>query len=238
MKKYILVVEDSKEIALGISDFLENDEVDVLWASTGLEGMEEFNKNENLIQLAIIDIMLPEMDGFEVCKNIRLKSDIPIIILSAKFEESDKVKGFENGADDYLTKPFSLVELKIRIDAQVRRYKRYIGEKEKYDYIKYNEELIIYPQLKEVRVDGKYASLTLKEYDLLLLFCKNPSRIFTKKELYESVWGEADIYGNNTVSVHIKSLREKIKDDLKSPKYIKTIWGSGYTFIGEKKHED
>ncbi|KMT20949.1 response regulator transcription factor [Clostridium cylindrosporum] len=235
MENYILVVEDNKEIALAIKDYLEKNSVSVLWASTGLEGMEEFNKNRSKIELAIIDIMLPEMDGFELCKNIRLKSDIPIIILSARFEEKDKVKGFEIGADDYLTKPFSLVELKARIDSQIRRYKRYIGEKEKYDYIEYNGGLIIYPEVREVRVDGKYVSLTSKEYDLLLLFCKNPSRIFTKKEFYESVWGEADVYGNNTVSVHIKSLREKIMDDLKNPKYIKTIWGSGYTFIGEKK---
>lgn len=235
MKKYILVVEDNKEIALGIKDYLGKYEIDALWASTGLEGMEEFNRNQSFIQLAIIDIMLPEMDGFELCKNIRLKSDIPIIILSAKFEEVDKVKGLESGADDYLTKPFSLVELKARIDSQVRRYKRYTGEKEKYDYIKYNEELIIYPKVREVRVDRKYVALTSKEYDLLILFCKNPSRIFTKKELYESVWGEVDIHGNNTVSVHIKSLREKIRDDLKNPRYIKTIWGSGYTFIGEKE---
>lgn len=235
MKKEILLVEDNREIAHAIKDYLSKSNINVTIAYNGLEGIEKFNKNSDLFKLIIIDIMLPIMNGFELCKNIRIKSDVPIIILSAKFTEKYKVKGLEIGADDYLTKPFSLVELKARIESQLRRYKRYSDKQQKYDSIEYHGGLVIYPEIRKVKVNGELVFLTLKEYDLLMFLCRNPSKPFTKTECYESVWGGTDVKGNNTVSVHIKSLREKINDNIKCPKYIKTIWGSGYSFIGDRK---
>ncbi|MEF9951375.1 MAG: response regulator transcription factor [Clostridium sp.] len=235
MKEIVLLIEDNKEISYAVKEFFENDNKVVITAYDGKEGREAFNNNIDEIDIVIVDVVIPNLNGLELCKSIRMKSDVPILILSGKFQDNDKVEGFNVGADDYLTKPFSLVELKARVDAQIRRYKRYMGKECKINCFEYVGGLSIYPETGEVRVDKAYVSLTSKEYDLLLLFCKNPSCIFTKKELYENVWGEEDICGNNTVSVHIKSLREKIKDDLKSPKYIKTIWGSGYIFIGEIK---
>ncbi|MEF9933983.1 MAG: response regulator transcription factor [Clostridium sp.] len=235
MKEIILLIEDNKEITQAVKEYLESKNRIVYIANDGNEGRNIFNNNIDRIDLVIVDIVMPGLSGLELCSSIRMKSDVPIIILSGKFSESDKVMGFKVGADDYLTKPFSLVELEARIDAQLRRYKRYMGKECNVSNYEYSRGLSVNPDSGEVRVNKSYVSLTAKEYDLLLLFCKNPSKIFTKKELYENVWGEKDICGNNTVNVHIKSLREKIKDDLKSPKYIKTVWGSGYIFIGELK---
>lgn len=234
MKVNILLVEDNREISYAIKEYLTKSDINVDLAFTGVEGIEKYNKNSDKYQLIIIDIMLPIMNGFELCKNIRIKSEVPIIILSAKFNEKDKVKGLEYGADDYLTKPFSLAELKARIGSQIRRFKRYSDKKEKYDCIAFYGGLRIYPEIKRIEIENETVFLTSKEYDLLMLFLKNPFKIFSKKECYESVWGGVDVEGNNTVLVHIRSLREKIRDNIKTPKYIKTIWGSGYSFIGER----
>lgn len=231
MKEKILIVEDDEEIALCIKEYIEKTGYTVLWASTGKEGYEEFK--EEKFSLLMIDIMMPEMDGLTLCKNIRLTSDVPILIISAKNEDGDKVRGLNIGADDYITKPFSLVELQARVESHLRRYRRYHGI-ENNDYIlKFKRGFVIYKEGKYVEVDGTNIHLTSKEFELLMLMAENPNKTFKKSELYEILWGEKDVQGNNTVTVHIKELREKLKEDVKNPNFIETVWGTGYKFIGE-----
>ncbi|MEW9094812.1 MAG: response regulator transcription factor [Clostridiaceae bacterium] len=232
MNEKILIVEDDAEIALCIKEYVENNGYTTLWASTGKEGYEEFKRDK--FQLLIVDIMMPEMDGLTLCKNIRLTSDIPIIILSAKSEDYDKVKGLNLGADDYMTKPFSLIELQARIECNLRRYKRYKGIDENTNFLKYENGLAVNEEDKYVEIHGVNLHFTSKEFELLVLMLQNPKRVFSKKELYETIWGEEDMDGNNTVTVHIKQIREKLKDDLKNPKFIETVWGTGYRFVGER----
>lgn len=232
MKEKILVVEDDAEIAEAIKEYLEMDKYEVIWASTGKEGIDEFYREK--FDLLLVDIMMPEMDGFTVCKNIRLKSEVPLLIISAKHGDLDKVKGLELGADDYLTKPFSLVELKARVESHLRRYRRYKNAEIDEDVLEYKGGLRVYKDKKDLEVEGEKVRLTSKEWELLMLMIGNPNRAFTKKEIYENVWNEKDINGNNTVTVHVKDIREKLGDSIKNPKYIETVWGTGYRFIGEK----
>ncbi|NOH15359.1 response regulator transcription factor [Clostridium cochlearium] len=231
MKEKILIVEDDEEIALCIKEYIEKTGYEVLWASTGKEGYEEFK--EEKFSLLMIDIMMPEMDGLTLCKNIRLTSDVPILIISAKNEDGDKVRGLNIGADDYITKPFSLVELKARVESHLRRYRRYHGIENNEHILKFKKGLVIYKEGKYVEVDGTNIHLTSKEFELLMLIAENPNKTFKKSELYEILWGEKDVQGNNTVTVHIKELREKLKEDVKNPNFIETVWGTGYKFIGE-----
>lgn len=232
MNEKILVVEDDEEIAEVIKEYLGKREYKVVWASTGKEGMDEFNNDK--FDLLMIDIMMPEMNGFTLCKNIRLKSEVPIIIISAKNRDEDKVKGLKLGADDYLTKPFSLIELEARVESHLRRYKRYKQNENKEDIWQYRGGLVIYKDRKDIEVDGKKLHLTSKEWSLLILMAQNTNRAFTKKELYENVWNEEELNSNNTVTVHVKEIREKLKENIKNPKYIETVWGTGYRFIGER----
>lgn len=232
MKGKILIVEDEIEIAEIIRAHLMRENYSVVWASTGKEGLEEFKKNN--YDLVMLDIMLPEMDGFNVCKNIRLLSDIPIIILSAKKSELDKVKGLKFGADDYITKPFSLMEMEARVYNNIKRYKSNNVTFEKSENLQYKDGLEIIEKERKVLVDNLEVELTSKEFSLLVLMAKNENRVFTKKELYENVWNECEMEGNNTITVHVKEIRQKIKDDIKKPKYIQTVWGTGYKFIGER----
>lgn len=232
MNEKILIVEDDEEIALAVKEYLEKIKYTLVWASTGKEGLEEFRKDK--FDLLIIDIMMPEMDGFTLCKNIRLKSEVPIIIISAKHGDDDKVKGLKIGADDYLTKPFSLVELEARVQSHLRKYKKYIGNVSIDSGCIYKGGLTIDEDKKDIKINGEQVHLTSKELELLILMSQNPNRAFTKKELYENIWNESDVDGNNTVTVHIKALREKLKEDVKKPQFIETVWGIGYRFIGEK----
>ncbi|WP_108670698.1 response regulator transcription factor [Peribacillus acanthi] len=229
----ILVVEDDKEIATILVKFLRERDYQVTWASTGNEGWEDFKSGK--YDMAIIDLMLPGMDGFTLCQNIRWSSQIPMLILSARHEEDDKVRGLKIGADDYMTKPFSLRELGARVESQLRRYGRYQEEIHHEDMLEYDGGLTIYPEKKEVILNSNSISLTSKEFSLLLLFCQNPQHAFTKKELYEHIWQQQEVSGNNTVTVHIKSLRDKLKDPLKNPLFIQTLWGQGYRFVGVPK---
>ncbi|HSH24574.1 MAG TPA: response regulator transcription factor [Massilibacterium sp.] len=228
----ILLVEDDQEIARIISDHLTRQGYTVTWASTGLEGWEDFQYDDYF--LIIVDLMLPEMDGFTLCKNIRLASEVPIIITSARQEDEAKVKGLNLGADDYLTKPFSLVELTARIKSQIRRYERYTNKKIKSTTTYYKHGLAIDFKTKRVWLDQEEVLLTQKEKALLSLFVKHPQQVFSKQELYEHVWQQTDELGNNTVTVHVKGLRTKLKENSKDPKFIQTIWGTGYRFIGEQ----
>lgn len=233
MKANILLVEDDREIARIVGDHLRREGFKVTWSSTGLEGWEDFRSGT--YDMAIVDLMLPEMDGFTLCKNIRLSSDAPLLILSARLEDEVKVQGLKLGADDYVTKPFSLSELTARIDSHLRRFKRYAnGTEVSTNRLSFEGGLAIDEEQQLASVGGQPIALTVKEWALLVLLAHHPQRAFTKKELYEHVWKQADAEGNNTVSVHIKSLRTKLGDDVRNPTYIQTVWGTGYRFIGER----
>ncbi|MFO1444195.1 response regulator transcription factor [Bacillus sp. Bva_UNVM-123] len=226
----ILIVEDDASIARILCDHLRKEGYSVTWASTGKEGWEDFKADE--YDLALIDIMLPEMDGFTLCKTIRLESDIPILIVSAKTESDSKINGLDLGADDYITKPFSLEELSARISSHLRRFRRYMNMDES-KALQYHDGLVIDFQKEVVYLMGEPLLLTSKELELLFLLAKNPFKTFSKSELYEHVWQQEDLNGNNTITVHIKGLRSKIQDEAKTAKYIQTVWGVGYRFIGE-----
>lgn len=236
MKEKLLVVEDDEAIASIIKEYLEKEGYEIIWSSSGKEGLEDFKKGK--IHLVMVDIMLPEMDGFTLCKNIRwINEEVPIIIISAKQSEMDKVKGLKIGADDYITKPFSLIELAARVEAQLRRYRKNEGIMWQSERLEFNKGITIIPREGRVLIESGEVALTSKEYELLYLMAQNPNKVFSKEELYKHIWESVDVDGNNTVTVHIKSLREKIKDSIKNPIFIQTVWGVGYKFIGEKKYE-
>ncbi|MEH7356636.1 response regulator transcription factor [Neobacillus drentensis] len=231
-KETILLVEDDKEIARIVCDHLRKEGYRVTWASTGKEGWEDFKHDR--YDLALVDLMLPEMDGFTLCKTIRLESDIPLLIVSARHEDENKIRGLDLGADDYLTKPFSLVELSARIASHLRRYRRYTKKDHNGSMVNFLHGLSIDFSKNVVYLNEEPLLLTSKEEDLLYLLAKNPFRTFTKSELYEHIWQQDDMDGNNTVTVHIKSLRTKLQDETRSAKFIQTVWGVGYRFIGEQ----
>lgn len=232
MSRRILIVEDDEQIANILKEYLMNRGYEINWASTGNEGLEDFKIGN--YDLIIVDIMLPGLDGYSLCQSIRLISDVPILIASARNKELDKIKGLKIGADDYVTKPFSLPEVEARIESLLRRYNRSIREGGLEEIYTYVGGLQINFNRKQSSTDGQEIFLTATEWSLLTILAKNPNRPFTKKELYENVWQEEDIEGSNTVTVHIKQLRTKLKEDSKNPKYIETAWGIGYRFIGRR----
>lgn len=232
MSRRILIVEDDEQIANILKEYLINRGYEINWASTGNEGLEDFKIGN--YDLIIVDIMLPGLDGYSLCQSIRLISDVPILIASARNKELDKIKGLKIGADDYVTKPFSLPEVEARIESLLRRYNRSIREGGLEEIYTYAGGLQINFNRKQISIDGQEIFLTATEWSLLTILAKNPNRPFTKKELYENVWQEEDIEGSNTVTVHIKQLRTKLKEDSKNPKYIETAWGIGYRFIGRR----
>lgn len=231
MQARILLVEDDPEIARVVRDMFVREGYEVTWATTGLEGWEDFQQGS--YDIALIDIMLPEMDGLSLCKNIRWNSDIPLIIISARKEDEDKITGLGLGADDYVAKPFSLSELKARVESQLRRWRRYQGVLKNENKSTYNDDLTIYWDQHKVKIGDEEIPLTVKEFDLLKVLAQNPDRVFSKEELFEHVWRQVDQDGLHTITVHIKSLRSKLKDPVKTPKFIQTVWGKGYQFIGE-----
>ncbi|MBE6062062.1 MAG: response regulator transcription factor [Clostridium butyricum] len=224
----VLVVEDEKEIGDAIGIYLKNQGYNVFKAENGLKGLEIIDR-EN-IHLAIVDIMMPKMDGITMVMKLRENHEFPVIMLSAKSEEMDKIMGLNIGADDYVTKPFNPMELLARVNSQLRRYKKYLNVvKGK------NEESNIYEvggielnvDTKEVTVDGEGVRLTPKEFNILELLIKNPGRVFSAEEIYERVWNEAAI-STETIMVHVRNIREKIEIDSKNPRYLKVVWGVGY----------
>ncbi|MDR4887086.1 response regulator transcription factor [Fredinandcohnia sp. QZ13] len=228
----ILLVEDDKEIARIVCDHLRKEGYTVTWASTGKEGWEDFKEEQ--YDLALIDLMLPEMDGYTLCKTIRLESEIPLLILSARNEDESKVKGLNLGADDYVTKPFSLEELSARISSHLRRFRRYNKKTSNENRVNYMNGLTIDFTNNLVYLNSSAVQMSSKERELLFLLAKNPLQTFSKKEIYEHIWQQEDVDGNNTVTVHIKSLRSKLGDETRSAKFIQTVWGVGYRFIGEQ----
>ncbi len=224
----ILIVEDELAIAELEKDYLEIDQYEVELAADGNTGLEKAMNGD--FDLIILDLMLPGMDGFEICKKIREEKNIPIIIVSAKKDDIDKVRGLGLGADDYMTKPFSPSELVARVKAHLARYDRLIGSNQKSNDIVEIRGLKIDKTARRVYLNGEEKIFTTKEFDLLTFLAENPNHVYSKEELFREIWDMESIGDIATVTVHIKKIREKIEYDSSKPQYIETIWGVGYRF--------
>jgi two-component system, OmpR family, response regulator VanR len=225
-KETILVVDDEKEIRDLVGIYLQNDNYKVLKAENGLDALDVLEKHE--VDLIILDIMMPNMDGIKACMKIREDKNMPIIMLSAKSEDMDKIMGLTTGADDYVTKPFNPLELLARVKSQLRRYKKLNTNTEKQVGVIEIDELFINTNTHEVRVGEKDVKLTPREFDILYLLAKNKNMIFSIEKIYSMVWKEDFFESDNTVMVHIRKIREKIEEDPRKPRFIKTVWGVGY----------
>ena len=224
----ILIVEDEVAIAELEKDYLELSGFDVVMQHTGDAGLKAaLNEDFNLI---ILDLMLPNVDGFEICKKVREKKNTPIIMVSAKKEDIDKIRGLGLGADDYMTKPFSPSELVARVKAHLARYERLVGSGVKANEIIEIRGIKIDKTARRVYVNGEEKAFTTKEFDLLTFLAENPNHVFTKEELFNKIWDMESIGDIATVTVHIKKIREKIEFNTAKPQYIETIWGVGYRF--------
>jgi two component system response regulator len=224
----ILIIEDEEAIADLEKDYLELSDFDVTIEHDGEEGLKQALSGD--YALVILDLMLPGMDGFEVCKHIREKKDMPVIMVSAKKDDIDKIRGLGLGADDYLTKPFSPSELVARVKAHLSRYSRLVGNNTKKNDIIEIRELKIDKTARRVFIDGVEKPFTTKEFDLLTFLAENPNHVFSKEELFRQIWNMESVGDIATVTVHIKKIREKIEYDTSNPQYIETIWGVGYRF--------
>ena len=228
-KKNVLVVDDDKEIVDAIEIYLRNEGINVIKAYDGINALEALMENE--VHLILMDIMMPKMDGLRTTMKIREEKNIPIILISAKSEDTDKILGLNMGADDYITKPFNPLELIARVKSQLRRYmnlgnyKKISGEEEK--VIKCGG-LSINLETKTVAVDGENIKVTATEFGILELLLRNQGKVFSIDEIYENVWKEPSYNAENTVAVHIRRIREKIEINPKEPKYLKVVWGIGY----------
>ncbi len=221
----VLVVDDEKEIRDAIEIYLKNEGVKVLKAQDGVEALEMLHENE--VHLILLDVMMPRLDGISATHRIREEKNIPIIILSAKSEDTDKILGLQVGADDYVTKPFNPMELVARVKSQLRRYVT-LGTFEGIKKVIDLNGLTIDKELKEVTVQGDPVKLTPIEYKIVELLMTNAGRVFSINDLYERVWKEPGYNAENTVAVHIRKIREKIEIDPKNPRYLKVVWGIGY----------
>lgn len=224
----ILIVEDETAIAELEKDYLELSGFEVVIENSGDEGLaralgEDFN-------LIILDLMLPKVDGFEICRQIRETKNVPVIMVSAKKDDIDKIRGLGLGADDYMTKPFSPSELVARVKAHMARYERLIGSNAKENEIIEIRGIRIDKTARRVYVNGEERTFTTKEFDLLTFLAENPNHVYTKEELFQKIWDMESIGDIATVTVHIKKIREKIEVNTSKPQYIETIWGVGYRF--------
>ena len=224
----ILIVEDEESIAELEKDYLELSGFEVEIENNGTTGLTRALKEE--FDLFILDLMLPGMDGFEICKKIRQEKNTPILMVSAKKDDIDKIRGLGLGADDYITKPFSPSELVARVKAHLSRYDRLIGSSIQKNEIIEIRGLKIDKTARRVYVNGEERQFTTKEFDLLTFLAENPNRVYTKEELFRNIWDMESIGDIATVTVHIKKIREKIEFDTSKPQYIETIWGVGYRF--------
>ena len=225
---HILIVEDDKEIRDGIEIYLRSQGYEVSKAANGKEGLDVIASKE--IHLAIVDVMMPVMDGIQMVMELRKTHVFPVIMLSAKSEEVDKILGLNMGADDYVTKPFTPLELLARVNSQLRRYRQFMEVKKQDETegsvcrvggLELSEEKV------ELKVDGQVVKLTPSEFKILMLLMKHPGRVFSADEIYERVWNEKAV-NTDTIMVHIRKIREKIEVDPKKPKYLKVVWGVGY----------
>ena len=221
----VLVVDDEKEKRDAIDIYLRGEGINVIKAGDGFEALEILDKED--IHLVVLDIMMPKLDGMRTCLKIRESRNIPIILLSAKSEDSDKILGLNIGADDYVTKPFNHLELVARVKSQLRRYDYPLNRENTQDLIVI-KDLTIDTVNKQVSLRGENIKLTATEYKILTLLASHPGRIFSIKEIYERVWEEPFYKSENTVTVHIRRMREKIEINSKEPEYIKVVWGLGY----------
>ncbi len=224
----ILIVEDEDSIADLEKDYLELSGFEVQIYNNGTDGLSAALSGG--FDLVVLDLMLPGTDGFEVCRRIREKMDIPVIMVSAKKDDIDKIRGLGLGADDYMTKPFSPSELVARVKAHLARYERLLGAGQKTNDIIEIRGLKIDKTARRVWVDGTEKTFTTKEFDLLTFLAENPNHVFSKEELFRKVWNMDSVGDIATVTVHIKKIREKVEYDTSNPQYIETIWGVGYRF--------
>lgn len=229
MSEHILIVDDEREIADLIELYLKNEGYQVYKFYSGYEALECIKSTK--IDLAILDVMLPDIDGFRICQKIREQFFFPIIMLTAKVEDMDKIMGLTLGADDYITKPFNPLEVVARVKTQLRRYMRY-NQSEGADIHPVNEfdfnGLVINKDTHKCTLYGKPLNLTPLEFSILWYLCEHRGKVVSSEELFEAVWGEKFFDSNNTVMAHIARLREKMKDSSRNPKFIKTVWGVGY----------
>ena len=223
----ILVVDDDKEIVKAIEIYLNKEGYNIIKAYNGEEALKKLEKNE--IHLIILDIMMPKKDGIETLKDIRKGKTIPVILLSAKSEDEDKIEGLDLGADDYITKPFNPLELLARVNSNIRRYTKLgsINENET-ENIYQTGELILNDDTKKVTVDRKEVKLTGTEFNILKFLLKNKGKVYSITQIYENVWKEKGYGAENIIAVHIRHIREKIEINPKEPRYLKVIWGVGY----------
>jgi len=235
MSESILIVDDEKEIADLVEVYLKNEGYQVYKFYSGVEALECIHTRK--LDLAILDVMLPDVDGFHICQKIREQYYFPVIMLTAKVEDMDKIMGLTLGADDYITKPFNPLEVVARVKTQLRRYMRYnhsevIQGVVKNDMISHNEYefngLVINKDTHKCQLFGKPLTLTPIEFSILWFLCDHRGKVVSSEELFEAVWGEKFLDNNNTVMAHIGRLREKMKETSKNPKFIKTVWGVGY----------
>lgn len=224
----ILIVEDEEAIADLEKDYLELSDFEVEIANRGDIGLQKALSED--YDLVILDLMLPGMDGFEVCKHIREKKDMPVLMVSAKKDDIDKIRGLGLGADDYITKPFSPSELVARVKAHLSRYDRLVGSGNTKNDVIEIRGLKIDKTARRVYIDGEEKSFTTKEFDLLTFLAENPNHVYTKEELFRKIWNMDSVGDIATVTVHIKKIREKVELDTSNPQYIETIWGVGYRF--------
>jgi DNA-binding response OmpR family regulator len=225
--KSVLIIEDDLNIAELERDYLQLNGYKVDIAHDGVSGLKK--AVSGVYDILIVDLMLPQKDGFEIIKEVRKRLEIPILIVSAKNDDIDKIRGLEFGADDYLTKPFSPAELTARIKSHIRRYERLRGQNITPDIISHRG-LEINTASHKVFVNGKQVQFTTKEYELLLFFATNPNIVFTKEHIFTTIWEDDHVGETATVAVHIQKLRKKIEKEPSNPEYIETIWGTGYRF--------
>ena len=228
----ILVCDDDKDIVEAISIYLEQEGYVIFKAYDGLEAINILRSQP--VDLLIIDIMMPKLDGIRATLKIREENPLPIIILSAKSEDADKILGLNVGADDYVTKPFNPLELVARVKSQLRRYTTLSSNDAAGDKVYEAGGLLVNDDLKKVTVDGEEVKLTPIEYNILLLLLKNKGKVYSINEIYESIWNEEAIGADNTVAVHIRHIREKIEINPKEPRYLKVVWGVGYKIEDNK----
>jgi DNA-binding response OmpR family regulator len=222
----ILLVDDEKDILDLLEIYLKNEGYSIVQAANGIEALEVLRHKK--VDLIILDIMMPRMDGIQACLKIREEQNMPIIMLSAKSQDMDKIFGLSTGADDYMTKPFNPMELIARVKSQLRRYKRLnVAAPPKEDQLEI-DDLTINTSTHEIHVDGREVRLTPREFAILELLARNRGIVFSIQKIYESVWNETFYESDNTVMVHIRKIREKLEETPRQPKYIKTVWGVGY----------
>lgn len=227
MTDRILIVDDEQEIADLVTLYLENEGFKIFKFYNALDALSCI-ENESL-DLAIIDVMMPHLNGFQLCKKIREQHHYPVIMLTAKGEEIDKITGLTLGADDYITKPFLPLELVARVKAQLRRYKRYNGSSETDENVIVHSGLVLNIKTHECILNEKPLSLTPTEFSILSILCQQKGNVVSSEELFHQIWGDEYFSkSNNTITVHIRHLREKMGDSFENPKYIKTVWGCGY----------